>query len=56
MNNMTTTNLRKKSAQLVKTLKKGESVSLIHRSKVIGVIEPIKENRNVFVSTHSILI
>lgn len=40
MQYITTTQLRTKSSQLVATLKKGGSVSLIHHSKVIGEIKP----------------
>lgn len=40
MNTITTTNLRTQSSALVDTLKKGGTVSLIHRSKVVGVIKP----------------
>ena len=40
MNYITTTDLRTRSRTLVEILKKGESVSLIHRSKVIGEINP----------------
>jgi hypothetical protein len=40
MQNMTTTDLRTKSSQLVKTLKEGKSVDLIHRSEIIGEIKP----------------
>lgn len=43
MNYITTTQLRTKSSELVNTLKRGSSVSLIHRSKVIGEIKPKKE-------------
>jgi antitoxin (DNA-binding transcriptional repressor) of toxin-antitoxin stability system len=43
MDSITTTNLRTQSSQLVDTLKKGGVVSLIHRSKVVGVIKPQKE-------------
>lgn len=43
MQYITTTDLRTKSSQLVSTLKKGGSVSLIHRSKVIGKIQPDQE-------------
>ena len=42
MNYITTTQLRTKTSQLVNSLKKGTRVSLIHRSKVVGVIEPAK--------------
>ncbi len=40
MNFITTTDLRTKSSQLVDSLKKGETVSLIHRSTVVGKITP----------------
>lgn len=43
MRYITTTDLRTKSSQLVNILKKGGSVSLIHRSKVIGKIQPEQE-------------
>ena len=43
MDTITTTNLRTQSSQLVDTLAKGDVVSLIHRSKVIGIIKPQKE-------------
>lgn len=41
---ITTTGLRTKSSQLIQSLKKGAKVSLIHRSKVVGIIEPIKKS------------
>lgn len=40
---ITTTDLRTKSSKLVETLKRGQRVSLIHRSKVIGKIEPVQD-------------
>jgi len=43
MEYITTTDLRTKSSQLITTLKKGGKVSLIHRSKVVGIIEPKRE-------------
>lgn len=43
MEYITTTNLRTQSTALVDTLKKGGVVSLIHRSKIVGVIKPKKE-------------
>lgn len=43
MQYITTTELRTMSSQLVDTLKKGGSISLIHRSKVIGKIQPEQE-------------
>lgn len=42
MEYITTTQLRTRSPQLVKSLKNGNSVSLIHRSKVIGKIEAVQ--------------
>lgn len=43
MDFITTTNLRTQSSQLIETLKKGGSVKLIHRSKVVGVIKPKRQ-------------
>ncbi len=43
MDYITTTDLRTKSPQLIDTLKNGMSVSLIHRSRVIGKIQPVQE-------------
>ena len=40
MNYITTTDLRTKSSELIETLKKGGSVSLIHRSEIVGEIKP----------------
>lgn len=40
---ITTTQLRTKSKELVKTLKEGGSLRLIHRSKIIGEILPTYE-------------
>ncbi len=37
---ITTTELRTKSKELVKALQEGQSVDLIHRSKVVGQIKP----------------
>ncbi len=42
---ITTTQLRTKSKELVKTLKEGHSVDLIHRSKVVGEFKPKKETK-----------
>lgn len=47
MNYITTTNLRTQSSQLIKTLKQGGTVSLIHHSKIVGVIKPQKEARPI---------
>ncbi len=43
MNYITTTDLRTRSSKLVEFLKQGQSVSLVHRSRVIGEIKPKKE-------------
>ena len=43
MDYITTTDLRTKSSQLVSQLKKGKTVSLIHRSQVIGEIKPAQK-------------
>ena len=40
MQTITTTQLRTKSSELVKSLERGDSISLIHRSKIVGVIKP----------------
>lgn len=43
MQYITTTQLRTKSTSLIESLLRGEEVELIHRSKVIGKIQPKKE-------------
>ena len=43
MEYITKTQLRTKSSQLVNSLKKGDSIPLIHRSQVIGEIKPVKK-------------
>ena len=40
MDYITTTNLRTQTSKLVNALKQGNSISLIHRSKVVGIIKP----------------
>lgn len=40
MQTITTTELRTKSKKLIESLKKGESVDLIHRSKIVAEIKP----------------
>ena len=40
MNYISTTDLRTKSTHIVNTLKSGESLYLVHRSKVVGEIKP----------------
>jgi len=43
MDYITTTELRTKTSQLVKSLKNGKSVDLVHRSKVVGVFKPAQK-------------
>ena len=43
MDYITTTELRTRSSELVRALKAGKSIKLIHRSQVVGKIEP-KQN------------
>lgn len=40
MQTITTTELRTKSKELVEVLQAGQSVDLIHRSKIVGEIKP----------------
>lgn len=47
MDYITTTDLRTKSSELVYMLKNGLSVSLMHRSKIIGEIKP-KKSAKIF--------
>lgn len=47
MNYITTTQLRTKSSQLIKSLKRGDSISLIYRSRIVGEIRPKKEPRSL---------
>jgi len=42
MNYITTTSLRTQSSDLIRSLVKGQSVTLIHRSQVVGIIKPAK--------------
>lgn len=42
---VTTTQLRTKSKELVKTLKEGGSVDLIHRSQIVATIKPSPETK-----------
>ncbi|MEK7558893.1 MAG: hypothetical protein AAB521_01140 [Patescibacteria group bacterium] len=44
MNYITTTDLRTKSSQLVASLQSGMEISLIHRSKIVGVIKPVQKS------------
>ncbi|MDO8573746.1 MAG: hypothetical protein Q7R77_03280 [Candidatus Daviesbacteria bacterium] len=43
MQYITTTELRTKSKELVETLLAGQSINLVHRSKVVGRVEPVYE-------------
>ena len=40
MNYITTTDLRTKSKELIRVLREGRSVDLIHRSKIVAEIRP----------------
>lgn len=40
---ITTTELRTKSKELVKTLREGRAVDLIYRSRVVGRLQPVQE-------------
>jgi antitoxin (DNA-binding transcriptional repressor) of toxin-antitoxin stability system len=48
MEYITTTELRTKSSELIESLRKGTIVSLIHRSKIVGVIKPQQETTKPF--------
>lgn len=43
MQYITTTELRTMSKKLVETLREGQSVDLVHRSRVVGRVQPIQE-------------
>lgn len=47
MNYITTTQLRTMSTSLVDMLMAGEQVNLIHRSKIIGIIEPKEKDEKI---------
>lgn len=46
MQYLTTTQLRTQSTDLVKALLAGQSINLIHRSKVVGEISPVVNETN----------
>lgn len=48
MQYITTTDLRTKTPKLINTLKQKGEVSLIHRSKIIGIIKPIENPPKLF--------
>jgi len=41
MDYITTTDLRTKSTELVEALEAGQSVKLVHRSKIVGLVSPL---------------
>lgn len=43
MNYITTTDLRTKSSELITSLLEGIEISLIHRSRIVGVIKPARQ-------------
>jgi hypothetical protein len=48
MDYISTTELRKKSKELVETVKEGGAVYLVHRSEIIGEIKPYKKPTKKF--------
>lgn len=44
MNYITTTDLRTKTSTLVELLLAGKNVNLVHRSKILGIINPKQES------------
>ncbi|MBI5613633.1 hypothetical protein HY947_01805 [Candidatus Gottesmanbacteria bacterium] len=48
MNLITTTELRTRTSELIEALLSGESIDLIHRSKVLGEIKPKKYQAKTF--------
>ena len=50
MNYITTTQLRTKSKELLKALEAGESISLVHRSRIVGKIEPDRHQGKILTS------
>lgn len=55
MNYITSTQLRTKIPELLKTLQMGQSVPLLHRSKIIGEFKPLSEDLPVkIVSTKAL--
>lgn len=43
MQYITTTELRTMSKKLIETLREGHSVDLVHRSRVVGRVQPVQE-------------
>lgn len=48
MNYITTTELRTRSTELIGALRRGTSVKLIHRSKVVGEFKPQTDQSKLF--------
>ncbi|MBI4226110.1 hypothetical protein HY612_03280 [Candidatus Roizmanbacteria bacterium] len=48
MQYITTTDLRTKTPELINTLKQKGEVSLIHRSKIVGIIKPVEDQPKPF--------
>lgn len=48
MEYLTATNLRTQTSRLIKTLQQKGSVALVHRSKIVGIVQPIQEEGPVF--------
>lgn len=48
MQYLTTTDLRTKTSELVNTLKQNGEVTLIHRSKIVGIIKPVENQPKPF--------
>ena len=46
-NFITTTQLREQSTRVVQTLVSGQDLTLIHRSKMIGVIKPVPKPEKI---------
>lgn len=51
MNYLTTTDLRTKSSDLIRTLATGASVDLIHRSRVVGAIVPKTDSKDKYIDS-----
>jgi antitoxin (DNA-binding transcriptional repressor) of toxin-antitoxin stability system len=54
MNHITTTDLRTKSSELIASLENGKSVSLVHRSKIVGKIMPASDVTNKKINAKSL--
>lgn len=54
MEYITATELRTKTKELVKLLKNGNSTNLVYKSKIVGIVSPVKEERPKVVDEHFI--